>query len=77
LYLLLVGKLTKVSAAPLAGRVEPSRSAGKIAPAELPIGPTGLTKVAAAPVSIFARSKAKGCGPRKLVPLELKTFMLM
>jgi hypothetical protein len=56
------------------GAVEVSRQKEAADP---PRGPVGLTKVAGAPVSIFARSKAKGCGPRKLVPAELKTFMLM
>jgi hypothetical protein len=34
-------------------------------------------KVAGLPVSIAARSKANGWGPRNAVPDELKTFMLM
>jgi hypothetical protein len=35
----------------------------------------GVTKVAAAPVSMAARLKAKACGPRYELPDELKTFI--
>jgi hypothetical protein len=36
-----------------------------------------VTNVAAFPASIAARLNAKGCGPRKAVPDELKTFIDM
>ena len=59
--------------------MDPSRSPGRIASFD------GLntaafrvvTNVAGWPASIAARLNANGCGPRKAVPEELKTFMLM
>jgi hypothetical protein len=67
------------SDAPAGGSVEPSRSAGSMASFELlkTDGFLVVTNVAAVPASIAERSNANGCGPRKAVPEELKTFMLM
>src|SRR4026209_2880852 len=65
--------------APAGGWVEPSRSPGRNASlAELNTsGSRVVTNVAGWPASIAARLNANGCGPRKAVPDELKTFMLM
>ena len=42
-----------------------------------PAGDSWGDETAGKPASIFVRSKANGCGPRKAVPLELKTLTLI
>src|SRR4029079_14242406 len=71
------GNSTNVAGAPAGGSVEPTRSAGrKTSSPDPPVMP-GVTKVAGKPDSILVLSKAKACGPRNAVPVELNTFMLM
>ena len=70
------GQRKKELGAPAGGKIEPSKSPGSIAGnEELSIGME--TIVAGRPASILARSIANACGPRKAVPEELNTFMLM
>jgi len=70
------GQRKKELGAPAGGKVEPSKSPGNIVGNEEPrIGMEMI--VAGRPASILVRSIAKACGPRRAVPVELKTFMLM
>src|SRR6266516_6637903 len=62
--------------APEGGWFDPSRSAGMSWSSVGPSMPV-LMIVAGVPLSIADRSIANGCGPRKAVPDELNTFMLM
>ena len=73
----LPGKETKGFAVPTGGVIEPSRSLGRKEGSLPPPVIPGVTKVAATPVSIFALSKAKAWGPRKVVPAVLNMFMAM